>query len=116
MTSYNRGAVILVQFTFADESGTKQRPALVISTEAYHRSRQEVIIAAITSQTHRLLVGDYLVKNWQSAGLLYPSVITGIIRTIHRNMITKKLGIMPTQDMEAFGAALGKVLGLSHSQ
>ncbi|MBI1746845.1 MAG: type II toxin-antitoxin system PemK/MazF family toxin [Acidobacteria bacterium] len=111
MTSYNRGAVVLVQFIFADESGTKQRPALVISTEAYHRSRQEVIIAAITSQIDRLLLGDYLIKNWQAAGLLYPSVITGIIRTIKQSMITKKLGVMPTKEMEAYGTSLSKVLG-----
>jgi mRNA interferase MazF len=53
MTAFNRGDVVLVEFVFSDESGAKLRPALVVSTTAYHQVRQEVIVAAITSHVIR---------------------------------------------------------------
>ncbi len=101
MTEYNRSDVILVSFIFSDESGERRRPAVIVSSDAYHQSRQEAIIAAITSRTDRILAGDHLISDWQGAGLLFPSVATGIIRTIKQGMIAKKLGTMPRPDMQA---------------
>jgi len=43
-----------------------------------------MILAAITSNIGRLLVGDYKIKGWRESGLLYPSIVTGIFRTINR--------------------------------
>jgi mRNA-degrading endonuclease toxin of MazEF toxin-antitoxin module len=57
MIPYKRGDVILVNFIFTDESGVKHRPGLVLSSDTYNTGRDEVIIAAITSRTDRLLVG-----------------------------------------------------------
>jgi len=112
MTVYNRGDVVLVRFSFSDETGERQRPAVIISSGAYHQSRQEAIIAAITSRTDRILVGDHLIRGWQEAGLLFPSVATGTIRTIKQGMITRKLGIMPLPDMKRIDGNLRDALGL----
>ena len=68
MTAFNRGDVVLVGFVFADESGRKLRPAVVLSTRAYQRGRQEVIVAAITSNVRRRLFGDHLIADWKKAG------------------------------------------------
>lgn len=113
MTEYSRGDVVLVSFIFADETGTKHRPAVIISSHAFHTGRGEAIIAAITSRTDRILVGDYLINDWQGAGLLFPSVATGIIRTIKQGMIARKLGSMPAPDMAAINSQLKLALGLS---
>src|SRR5438034_11793585 len=59
MTSCSRGDVVLVKFVFADEKGAKQRPGLIVSIDRYHQGRREMILAAITSNVGRLLVGDY---------------------------------------------------------
>lgn len=112
MTEYNRGDVVLVSFVFSDETGERRRPAVIVSSEAYHKGRQEVIIAAITSRTDRILTGDYLISDWQGAGLLFPSVATGIIRTIKQGMIAKRLGTMPQLDMQEIEGNLQKALGL----
>ncbi|MBI4322504.1 MAG: type II toxin-antitoxin system PemK/MazF family toxin, partial [Chloroflexi bacterium] len=95
MTGYSRGEVVLVSFVFPDETGVKRRPAVIVSSNAYQLGRQGVIIAAITSRTDRVLVGDHLITQWRQAGLLFPSVATGIIRTIKQGMIAGKLGAMP---------------------
>ncbi len=53
MISYSRGDVVLAGFVFSDESGRKYRPAVVVSGSAYHRARQEAVVAAITSNVRR---------------------------------------------------------------
>jgi mRNA interferase MazF len=112
MTGYKRGDVVLVRFVFSDETGERQRPAVIVSSDAYHESRQEAIIAAITSRTDRILAGDHLIDDWEGAGLLFPSVATGIIRTIKQGMIAKKLGAMPFPDMKGIEGNLRDALGL----
>jgi mRNA interferase MazF len=91
-TGYEQGDVILVRFVYADETGAKRRPAVILSTDSYQQGRQEAIIAAITSNVQHLLVGDHRVEGWQQAGLLFPSVATGIIRTVKQTMIERRLG------------------------
>jgi len=113
MTEYNRGDVVLVSFVFSDETGERRRPAVIVSSEAYHKSRQEAIIAAITSRTDRILAGDHLIKDWGEASLLFPSVATGIIRTIKQGMLSRRLGIMSKADMEAINDNLRAALSLT---
>jgi len=112
MTGYSRGDVVLVSFVFSDETGERRRPSVIVSSDAYHHSRQEAIIAAVTSRADRILVGDHLIGDWRGAGLLFPSVATGIIRTIKQGMIVKKLGTMPASDMQAIDNKLKLMLGL----
>lgn len=112
MTVYNRGDVVLVAFVFSDETRKKLRPAVIISTPAYHRRRQEAIVAAITSNVRRRLAGDHPIADWKGAGLLFPSLVTGIIRTIKHATIARKLGVMPRADMEAIDRELRRSLGL----
>ena len=113
MTAYKRGDVVLVTFVFADETGVKLRPAVIVSSEAYHSGRDEVIIEAISSRTDRILLGNYLIKDWRRAGLLFPSVATGAVRTMKQNMIARKLGSMPSAEMKAIGDNLSVALDLS---
>ncbi|PYV35716.1 MAG: type II toxin-antitoxin system PemK/MazF family toxin [Acidobacteria bacterium] len=112
MTAFNRGDVVLVGFVFADESGRKLRPAVVLSTRAYQRGRQEVIVAAITSNVRRRLFGDHLIADWKKAGLLFPSVTTGILRTIKQTMIDRRLGAMTMPDLDSVELQLRRSLDL----
>ncbi len=112
MTGYSRGDVVLVGFVFADETGRRLRPAVVISSSAYHHVRQEVIVAAITSNIKRCLFGDHVISDWKGAGLLFPSVVAGIIRTMKRTMIERKLGSLAKADLEAVERDLRRCLGL----
>jgi len=112
MTSYRRGDVVLVSFIFSDETGVKQRPAVIISSDAYNQHRQEAIISAITSRTDRLLIGDHLIKEWKKVGLLGSSVATGIIRTIKQSMIISKLGTISRDDLNEIDKKLRITLEL----
>jgi mRNA interferase MazF len=64
MTGYEFGDVVLVPFPFTDQSATKRRPAVIISSPAYYRVRLDLIIMAVTSQ--RLTasaLGDVVVED-----------------------------------------------------
>ncbi|MBI4397595.1 MAG: type II toxin-antitoxin system PemK/MazF family toxin [Candidatus Omnitrophica bacterium] len=100
MIRCNRGDVVLVEFPFSEQDRIKKRPALVLSSDSYHQGREEIILAAVTSNTARILVADTLVQDWKEAGLLFPSTVSGIIQTIKADMITKKLGTLSHRDMK----------------
>jgi len=104
---------VLVGFFFADESGLKHRPAVVLSSLAYNRNRQEVIVAAVTSNFNRMLFGDRALAGWKEAGLLFPSIVTGILRTIKTTMIHRRLGSVPAHDMTAIDGTLREILSLA---
>ena len=112
MIAYSPGDVVLVGFVFADESGRKLRPAVVLSVPAYHRARQEVIVAAMTSNMGRPRFGDHVLGEWKGAGLLFPSLVTGIIRTIKRTMIQRKLGSLAKPDLDAVQFQFRRCLAL----
>jgi len=113
MTGYGRGDGVFVSFVFRDEMGLKRRPALTVSSDAYHRSREEAIIAAITSRTNMVILREHLIGEWREAGLLLPPVAAGIVRTIKQGMIARRLGVVPKTDMEAIDSNLRLALGLS---
>ena len=112
-TEFNRGDVVLVNFVFSEGTDFKRRPAVLVSSQTYHQGRQEAVLCAVTSNTERLLTGDYLMADWDSAGLLYRSVATGIIRTIKQSMIQRKLGSVSQRDMDAIDELLRANLGLN---
>jgi hypothetical protein len=60
------------------------RPALVVSSSAYNRGRKEVVVAAITGNVRRRLLGGHLIVDWKGAGLLFPSVATGTSAALRR--------------------------------
>jgi mRNA interferase MazF len=111
--TYSRGDVVLVKFIFSDETGAKRRPAVVVSSEDYQQGRREAIIAAVTSNTKRPLTGDHTIASWRAAGLLYPSVSTGIIRTIKHDMIARRIGRLGRSDLREVSNSLRSSLGLT---
>lgn len=111
-TTYQCGELLLVRFVFADELGAKRRPVLVLSSPEYHAARQEIIVAAVTSNVVRVLPGDCPVKYWQSACLPKPSLVTAILRTIKRSMVEGSFGSLTASDLSSVQTRLRGVLPL----
>jgi mRNA interferase MazF len=75
MPTYRFGDVVLIPFPFTDQSGARQRPAVVVSAAAYHQARHDLILMPISAQLGGGPFGEVPVKNWQAVGLLKPSII-----------------------------------------
>lgn len=112
MTGCEFGDVILVPFPFTDQTAAKKRPAVVISSAAYHRDRPDVILMAVTSQPPSgSRLGEVVVARWREAGLLKPSVIKPVLATVERGLAIRKLGRLADEDLELLRGALRAVLG-----
>jgi mRNA interferase MazF len=111
MMTYKFGDVILVPFPFTDGSSSKKRPAIVISSDSYDRSKPDVILIAVTSQVNTYLqFGEALVNDWSAAGLLKPSVIKPVIATVEKNLVIRKLGKLEALDLEALENILQQII------
>jgi len=63
-------------------SETKRRPAVVVSTPAYHQGRPDVLLALITSQVEKAdSPFDAAIYDWQEAGLKAPSAMRSFLFT-----------------------------------
>ena len=112
MTASEFGDVVLVPFPFTDQSTTKRRPAVVVSSDAYHRERPDLIILAVTSQARpEAALGEAAVAKWKEAGLLRPSTFKPVLATIESGLVLRKLGRLAEQDRTALRRVLGEILG-----
>lgn len=111
-TTYKFGDVVLVPFPFTDQTTRKQRPAVVISSAAYNRSRRDLILLAITSQRGSSSGrGEVEIARWREAGLLKPSVLKPIATTIERRLVRRKLGRLVKADAVRLERLLTSILG-----
>ena len=49
-TTYKHGQVVVVNVPFTGQTGSKPRPALVISVEVFHQKLLDVVVCPISSQ------------------------------------------------------------------
>jgi mRNA-degrading endonuclease toxin of MazEF toxin-antitoxin module len=111
MTTCNRGDIVLLNVVLGGDT-PKPRPCLVISTSAYHETRRQVIVVALTSNLGTFLPGNYQIRGWREAGLPAPAVVAGIIRTVNHDMLGRKLGALPDAELAEVDVALSIILGL----
>ncbi len=113
MTAYERGDIVIVPFPFTDQTTTKKRPAVVISSNSYNTTSPDIVIMAITSQTKMFFeIGECLIRNWKEAGMLKPSAIKPAISTIEQKLVLKKLGVLSTDDLASVNNTLKELLSL----
>ena len=115
MIGYKRGDIVLVPFPFTDFSTLKQRPALVISSDAFNRSREDAILVAITSQSNSASKGgNYAVKGAEQkrSGLLGAGVVlVGKIITIDQRLIRNKIGTLSPKTLGEISKRISKIIG-----
>jgi mRNA interferase MazF len=110
---YRRGDVVLVSFPFSGPAGQKDRPAVVLSADAYHDDWDELLLVAITSRVPKTVrPTDCALKDWKKAGLQNPSWVRSHLATVDRRLITKKLGSLMPADLSGVEQCLRLASGL----
>ncbi len=111
-STYTFGEVILVPFPFSNQEGSKKRPAVVISSPAYHTNRPDLLIMAITSQSHTVLdFASFQIIDWQTAGLLKPSFAKPVLTTLQQTLVIRSMGQLSPRDQHTMRQTLGQILG-----
>ena len=97
MAAQQPGDVVL--FNFPGVKETKPRPVVVISTDVYHKTRPDVVLGLLTSQTSDPLgPTDYLLQDWAAAGLHQVSVFRAFLATIPSSQMIRQIGQLTDRD------------------
>ena len=93
----NCGEIIIVNFQGA--IGVKRRPAIIVSSDEYHKTRPDVILAVITNQiSSAASTTDYLLQDWKTAGLHKPSAFRAYFGTYNQREIVALIGKVSERD------------------
>ena len=111
-STYQFGDVILVPFPFSNQAASKQRPAVVISSPAYHANRPDVLIMAITSQAHTATdFATVELIHWEAAGLLKPSFAKPVLTTLEHSLVIRCMGSLTAHDQQNLRQMLAQIIG-----
>ncbi len=109
---YEFGDVVLVPFPFTNQAASKQRPAVVVSGQAYNFAKPDIVIMAITSQLRpAATLGEVRLAEWRAANLLKPSAIKPVFATLEQTLVIKSLGTLSAHDRSALRVAIAAVFG-----
>lgn len=113
---FQRGDVVLIPFPYTDLRATKTRPAVVVSSAAYQNVRPDLLLAYVSSQVPRATPPvDYVLNDWQSAGLLKPSFVRPKLATVEPALVVHHVGRLSVQDLEELDRRLRIAMALTAS-
>lgn len=114
---FRRGDIVLAKFPLiTDYTEHKERPALVIQNDIGNRYSKNLIVTSISSTVPRKQYPTHLhiSKDEAQAGLDKDSVVQfENILTIPKRLVIRKLGMIPTEYLEAIGDCIRVSLGLA---
>lgn len=115
-TTFRKGQVVVVTVPFTGPAGAKLRPALVLSTDTFHRNIPDLIVCAISSQPRFFSQpgpGDHPLKQWKQTGLHYPSTARlSNLMAVDKRRITRILGSADSADLAIIDDGLRQVFRL----
>ncbi|MBD2307025.1 type II toxin-antitoxin system PemK/MazF family toxin [Chroococcidiopsis sp. FACHB-1243] len=109
MPSYWKNDIILVRYPFSDLSNSKVRPAIIVN--ALHVS-QDIFIVPLTSKTSSLLAEEFVLSDWEAAGLNVATAVKRGLYTVHQNLVVTEIGRLTESEAEQLEQSLRYWLGL----
>ena len=111
--NYRRGDIVWVAFPFSNQLGKKERPALVLSSDQYNQSQDDLLLVQISSHIRRAPdIGECEVVDWRLAGLDGPSAVRPKLFTVESSLVIRAAGHITDSDMQRVEAALRVVTQL----
>jgi mRNA-degrading endonuclease toxin of MazEF toxin-antitoxin module len=113
MATYRFGDVVYAPLGYADDvTVADDRPAVVISSQAFNDARRDVVLMEITTRLHQAKrYGAVEVVDWPRSGLRYASVIKPIVFTVLQTDIISTWGHLDPQTERNLRAILPKIFG-----
>ena len=110
---YPRGTVLFTEVQFSGSGGSKRRPVVVLSTEAFQEAGSKLVVVGVTRTVRPpFRPGDVLLNDWLQAGLMKPSAVRTGLAVIDRNEIVRTLGKPSDTDFASVERGIASVLGL----
>ena len=103
MPNFSRSEIVLVRFPFSDLSNSKVRPAVVVSGP--HSSR-DLFLVPLTSKVSNLRAGEFILADWNAAGLNVPSSVKRGIFSLQESLVLKSVGKLQDTDVSELNNSL----------
>jgi len=111
--AYKMFDVVVVPFSFTDQTTDTRRPALVLSNyEIFNDVTQNCVMAMITSVKNPNWPLDVKIGSIQKAGLPAPSMVRMKLFTLDSRLIVRKIGGLAAKDQEIVKKNLKKLMNL----
>jgi mRNA interferase MazF len=107
--TFRRWDLISVPFPFVEGYEAKRRPALVISTEAFHAAHRACFAAMVTTARNMQDVrkDDIAIAEWAKAGLPIACVVRlARLSTFEASPAIRRLGALAAVDRRAVAALI----------
>lgn len=109
----HRGDIILVPYPYTDLKATKTRPAVVISSDGYHKEQPDLVLAALTTNVLAATDSlDYKLQDWATSGLRFPTAFKPVIVTLDPNLVVYHIGDLSSRDLTEINVRLRLALDL----
>ena len=116
-TTYSRGQVAVVEVGFSEGTGSKPRPAVVVSTEKFHRSLPDIIVCPISSQPRyyrRPGPVDRPFRSGRTVGLRHPSTVrVSKLLSVDKTIVKRVIGDLVPDDLAGVETILRQALALA---
>ena len=101
--------VVVVPFPFSERSGTKKRPALVLSRPSFNKAGHTAM-AMITTRAHPPWPGDVEIERLEPAGLPLLCIVRLKLFTLDNRLLMARLGSLSPVDRRRVASALRSTL------
>lgn len=98
MPTFSAGDVVIVPFPFSDREASKRRPALVCSASSFNDSSHHLVLAMITTATHKKWPGDVALRDLSPTGLPVASIVRWKMFTLDASLVLRRAGTLSTRD------------------
>ncbi len=111
MAALKAGDVVVADFPGV--TGIKRRPAVVVSTDAYHSHRPDVLLGAITTNIAAAATPmDFALNDWAAAGLHRPSAFRTFLVTLPQAQVLAAIGQLSNADWAAVQDCLRRAIAI----
>ena len=94
--NFSKGEVILLPYPFTDLTSKKVRPAVVVNADK--GNYQDIFVVPLTSRVHNLSESEFVLEDWQKAGLNVPTAVKRGCMLIDVGLVIKKVGSLKVDD------------------
>lgn len=110
-SGFKPGDVITSEIPYSGKDGSKTRPLVVLSSCEHNRTRQDLVVAKISSSAVNNC-WEVAIKKWLEAGLIKPSKVVCDHITVVSKTSAKVIGHMDPKTFAEVKNKIGSLLGL----
>jgi mRNA interferase MazF len=105
------GQVAIVPFPFVDQTVSKVRPAVVLSSRVFNEENGSTVLAMITTAKRSAWPSDIPLKDVEAAGLRQGCYVRWKVFTLSNDILHRTAGILSRRDFRAVQTAARRLLG-----